>query len=73
VNRAKALGAPESLLNKMRWNVVIDTVAGAVPFIGDLFDVAFKANVRNVRLLIDYLGVDADLGEAKSRRINRRR
>ena len=73
VSRAKALGAPERLLNTMRWNVVIDTVAGAVPFIGDVFDVAFKSNIRNVRLLLDYLGVDADLGDAKSRRARRRR
>jgi len=63
IHRAKMLGAPERLLNKMRWNVLIDTVAGAVPFLGDLFDVAFKSNVRNVRLLLDHLGVDADLGD----------
>jgi hypothetical protein len=68
IHRAKMLGAPEKLLNKMRWNVVIDTVAGAVPFVGDLFDVAFKSNVRNVRLLLDHLGVDADLGDGRTRR-----
>jgi hypothetical protein len=72
VERAKALGAPERLLNRMRWNVVIDTVVGAVPVLGDVFDVSFKANVRNVRLLIDHLGMDADLGDARSRR-NRKR
>jgi hypothetical protein len=65
IHRAKMLGAPEKLLNKMRWNVVIDTVAGAAPFLGDLFDVAFKSNVRNVRLLLDHLGVDADLGDRR--------
>lgn len=68
IHRAKDLGAPEKLLSKMRWNVVIDTIAGAVPFLGDLFDVAFKSNVRNVRLLLDHLGVEADLGDAVSRR-----
>jgi hypothetical protein len=73
IHRAKALGAPDRLLTKMRWNVIIDTVAGAVPLIGDLFDVAFKSNVRNVRLLLDHLGVDADLGDAQSRRARRRR
>lgn len=67
IHRAKMLGAPERLLNKMRWNVVIDTVAGAVPFFGDLFDVAFKSNVRNVRLLLNHLGVDADLGDGPRR------
>ena len=68
IHRAKALGAPERLLNKMRWNVVLDTVAGAVPFIGDLFDVAFKSNIRNVRPLLDHLGVEAELGDAGPRR-----
>ena len=67
IQRAKHLGAPEKLLNKMRWNVVIDTVIGAVPFLGDLFDVAFKSNIRNVRLLLNYLGVEADLGDHRRR------
>ncbi|MFZ2029643.1 MAG: DUF4112 domain-containing protein [Vitreimonas sp.] len=71
IGRAKALGAPEQLLNKMRWNVVIDTVAGAVPFLGDLFDVAFKSNIRNVRLLLEHLGVEADLGDGRVRRRRR--
>ncbi len=65
IQRAKTLGAPQGLLNKMLWNVVIDTLAGAVPFVGDLFDVAFKSNIRNVRLLLDHLGADADLGDRR--------
>ncbi len=36
-------------------NVGIEAVAGAVPFIGDLFDIAFKANRRNYRLLKSHL------------------
>jgi hypothetical protein len=32
-------------------NVAIDGVVGLVPVIGDAFDVAFKANVRNIRML----------------------
>jgi hypothetical protein len=30
---------------------------GAVPFLGDIFDAAFKANVRNVRLLEQHLAI----------------
>jgi hypothetical protein len=32
-------------------NVVIDVVLGAIPILGDVFDVAWRANSRNVRLL----------------------
>ena len=31
-------------------NVTIDSLLGAIPFIGDLFDISFKTNARNVRL-----------------------
>ena len=32
-------------------NVAIDVVVGAIPLLGDMFDVAWRANTRNVRLL----------------------
>ena len=35
-------------------NVAIEGVIGAVPWLGDAFDVAFRANRRNVHLLRDY-------------------
>ena len=35
---------------RMIWNVAIDTLGGIFPVIGDIFDVAFKANLRNVAL-----------------------
>lgn len=52
---AARLGAPRSLLLRMAANVGIETVVGAVPFVGDLFDAAWKANARNVALLDTYL------------------
>lgn len=48
-------GAPASLIVRMLANIGIDTTVGAVPFLGDLFDVAFKANRRNVELLRRHL------------------
>jgi hypothetical protein len=51
VREARALGAPRWLIARMLTNVAIDGVVGVVPVIGDAFDVAFKANVRNVRML----------------------
>ncbi|HEY0969542.1 MAG TPA: DUF4112 domain-containing protein [Gemmatimonadales bacterium] len=44
-------GAPTSVLLRMLGNVGVDALVGAVPVLGDLFDVGFKANARNVALL----------------------
>jgi hypothetical protein len=52
---AHNLGVPRSLLARMGWNVAIDTLVGEVPILGDLFDIGFKANIRNLRLLDGYL------------------
>jgi hypothetical protein len=51
VREARALGAPWHLTARMLGNVAVDGVVGMVPFAGDAFDVMFRANIRNVRLL----------------------
>jgi hypothetical protein len=51
VYEARRLGAPRWLIGRMALNVAFDGVIGAVPLAGDIFDAAFKANRRNVRLL----------------------
>ena len=51
VYEARRLGAPRWLIARMAVNVAFDGVIGAVPLAGDIFDAAFKANRRNVRLL----------------------
>lgn len=51
VLKSAKLGAPPIILLRMLINIIIDALLGIVPFIGDLFDVAWKANVRNVDLL----------------------
>jgi Domain of unknown function (DUF4112) len=38
----------------MMANVLIDVAVGSIPILGDLFDVAFKANTRNIKLLEPY-------------------
>jgi hypothetical protein len=45
------LGAPGSVIARMALNVAIDTIVGAVPVAGDVFDAAWKSNAMNVRLL----------------------
>lgn len=44
-------GAPRAVLGRMLLNVLLDTVIGAVPVLGDLFDIGYKSNVKNVELL----------------------
>ena len=51
VREARALGAPWHVTARMLGNVAVQGVAGIVPVAGDAFDVMFRANVRNVRLL----------------------
>jgi hypothetical protein len=51
VREARALGAPWHVTSRMLANVALDGVVGMVPLVGDAFDVLFRANVRNVRLL----------------------
>ena len=53
---ASRLGAPGTVIVRMLGNVVIDTVGGTVPLIGDLFDAAWKSNTRNLALLERHLG-----------------
>ena len=52
---AKQLGLPSWKLARMIGNVAVDTVVGAVPFVGDFFDLGFKSNKRNVRIVLDHL------------------
>ena len=58
-------GASGFVLGRMTVNVVIDALIGAIPFIGDIFDVGFKANQRNVRLLQQHFGEGRHQGSAK--------
>ena len=44
------LGLPKRILLRMMLNVAVESLAGAVPLLGDLFDAAWKANVMNRRL-----------------------
>ena len=48
---AHRLGAGPAVILRMGLNVLIDTVIGTVPLLGDLFDAGWKANTRNVALL----------------------
>lgn len=55
VHHAWQTGASKFMLTRMLGNVAVDFLVGAIPFIGDVFDFAFKANRRNARLLEQHL------------------
>ena len=55
VLEARRLGAPTALLARMVGNMAADTLGGSVPLLGDLFDAAFKSNLRNLALLENWL------------------
>lgn len=44
-------GASGFVLARMTLNIFIDALIGAIPLIGDLFDFAYKANNRNLKLM----------------------
>lgn len=59
VHEARQLGAPRRLIARMLANVALDGVVGAVPFLGDAFDVMWRANRRNMTLLRNHLDREA--------------
>ncbi len=44
-------GTSGAVVVRMALNILIDTVVGAIPLIGNIFDFAYKSNERNVALL----------------------
>lgn len=55
IREARRLGAPRWLIARMLWNVAVDVSVGTVPLVGDMFDVAWKANRKNMELLKRHL------------------
>ena len=55
VRRAHRLGADRRLASRMVLNVLVDALLGFIPIIGTIFDVFFRANERNLKLLIDHI------------------
>lgn len=57
VATAARAGVPKAVLGRMLVNLAADALVGTVPVVGDLFDVGYKANTRNVRLLEEALAM----------------
>jgi hypothetical protein len=54
VKEAHELGAPRHIIARMIGNVALDGLVGAVPLLGDAFDVMWRANRRNVKILREH-------------------
>jgi hypothetical protein len=54
---AARMGLPRKVVGQMVGNLILDSFSGIVPVLGDLFDVTWKANVRNIALLEKHLHI----------------
>jgi NAD/NADP transhydrogenase beta subunit len=52
---AVTLQAKASVILRMLLNILIDIIIGAIPLLGEIFDVGWKANLRNADLLEDLI------------------
>ena len=52
---ASNLGMPKWKLWRMAGNIALDTALGAIPVAGDLFDVLFRSNTRNLKIVRRHL------------------
>jgi hypothetical protein len=64
---AARMGLPRGVLLRMGWNVAVDTLVGEIPILGDLFDIGFKANIRNLALLDGYVARPVEVRRASGR------
>lgn len=51
---AALMGLPRAALVRMVVNLVLDTIVGTLPILGDIFDVFSKANLRNMQIVENY-------------------
>jgi len=57
IYEAGQLGVPGPQLARMLGNVALEVAGGSVPVLGDIFDMALKANLRNLAIIERHVGV----------------
>jgi hypothetical protein len=55
IYEAARLGVPKHKLARMLAKVGVEVLGGSVPIVGDLFDMALKANLRNLAIIEDHV------------------
>lgn len=68
VLEARKFEAGNRLILRMAGNVAADTLISAIPFAGSVLDVFFRANERNLALLLKHIEADLEARKACSRR-----
>jgi hypothetical protein len=67
VLEAAQLGASKSTLSTMALNILLETMAGTLPGLGDLFDATWKSNSRNLQLLEQHFELPHPATPARNR------
>jgi predicted aconitase with swiveling domain len=52
--QAVSSGVAPVVIARMAVNIMFDTILGMIPIVGDIFDITFKANLRNIELMANY-------------------
>ena len=63
---ATSFGLEKSKVTQMIKNIALETTVGFVPIVGDIFDVYFKANIRNLDILEQHLAQTDELKEIQA-------
>ncbi len=67
VLEAAQMGASKSTLSNMAFNILLETMAGTLPGLGDLFDATWKSNSRNLQLLEQHFELPHPAAPARNR------
>jgi len=57
------MGLPTHKKLEMLKNVLIDFFVGSIPVLGDIADIFYKANIKNLKILESHTGIEAVEGE----------
>lgn len=66
---AARVGVPVGVLVRMLGNILLDAAVGVVPLLGDIFDVVFRSNQRNLALLERHARTDPGARRGAKRRM----
>lgn len=66
IYEAAQAGSRKRILARMAFNTLLDSTVGAIPLVGDIFDMAFRSNTRNAKLALKEMD---RLAEAEGRRV----
>ena len=61
VGESARLGVSYGTIARQLLNIAVDLGIGSVPVLGDVFDLAFRSNRRNVNLALEDLGAEMEL------------